>query len=87
MLEDDDEHQRRSRVLVFDEAVGKRVAPTGTPGETDVAAPQCQRSPGGTCVDASRATSAHFLTGVENGSEAVARGFPTASDELRNDGA
>jgi hypothetical protein len=77
-----DERARGSAVLVLDEAVGKTVPPTGTPGNTDLAATQCPPTPRGTCADASSAASAQLLTGVENGSEAVARGFP---DSLRRE--
>ena len=70
----------RSPLLQPAVAVGKTVAPTGTPGNTDVATTRCQRPARGTCADASGKTSAQLVTGVENGFEAVAGGFP---DSLR----
>jgi hypothetical protein len=68
--------RRQGAPLLCMEAVGKTVAPTGPPGNTDGAATRCQRRARGTCAGAPRATSAQLLTGVENGSDAVARGFP-----------
>jgi hypothetical protein len=66
----------RVGVLLLDVAVGKTVAPIGPPGSTDVAATRSERPARETCADASRATSTQLLTGVENGFEAFARGFP-----------
>jgi hypothetical protein len=72
----DDQQEPAAAVLLLDVAVGKRVAASGTTLEIQMAAGPIIRTRAGTSAESSRLTSSRLLTGVETGSQEVARGFP-----------
>jgi hypothetical protein len=63
------------------EGVAQTVAPRGTTGNAEATATRRDRPAPQSSARSSRATSARLLTGVEMGSQEVARGFAPASRE------
>jgi hypothetical protein len=72
------------RTVLSSVAVGKTVAPTRPLGNTDAAATRASGRLTGLALARQGPTSAQLLTGVENGSEAVARGFPDSLVEKQH---